>query len=239
MELAARLQHAVEEFWAILNQQQTKQQQSGKVDAGRRGAVTGGAQLRAVEALLVDVMRQIGLDQLEIRSDSFLELPGYYRAEKQWDIVILSQKKLVAALELKSQVGPSFGNNFNNRTEEAIGSAQDLWTAFREGRFGSGVRPFLGYFFLLEDCEAVHKSVKTAEPHLPVDPVFKGASYSKRYEIFCTRLVRERLYDAACLTLSKNATPASYSHPSPDLSFQRLVALLQGHAVAFLQSLGG
>ena len=27
--------------------------------------------------------------------------------------------RLVAALEFKSQVGPSFGNNFNNRTEEA------------------------------------------------------------------------------------------------------------------------
>jgi len=26
---------------------------------------------------------------------------------------------LVAAIEAKSQVGPSFGNNFNNRTEEA------------------------------------------------------------------------------------------------------------------------
>jgi hypothetical protein len=33
---------------------------------------------------------------------------------------------LVATVEVKSQVG-SFGNNFNNRVEEAIGSATDFW----------------------------------------------------------------------------------------------------------------
>jgi hypothetical protein len=27
---------------------------------------------------------------------------------------------------------PSFGNNFNNRSEEAIGSASDIWIAYRE-----------------------------------------------------------------------------------------------------------
>lgn len=42
---------------------------------------------------------------------------------------------MIAAVELKSQVGPSFGNNCNNRTEEAIGTAHDFWTAYREGAF--------------------------------------------------------------------------------------------------------
>ena len=50
---------------------------------------------------------------------------------------------LLAAFEFKSQVGPSFGNNFNNRTEEALGSATDLWTAFREGAFQTSQRPWL------------------------------------------------------------------------------------------------
>ena len=48
------------------------------------------------------------------------------------------------AVEFKSQVGPSFGNNFNNRTEEAIGNAEDIWTAYREGRFGRHRAPLLG-----------------------------------------------------------------------------------------------
>jgi len=36
------------------------------------------------------------------------------------------------AIELKSRVG-SFGNNVNNRTEEAIGNAADIWRAYEEG----------------------------------------------------------------------------------------------------------
>ena len=68
---------------------------------------------------------------------------------------MVSDGQLVTAMEFKSQVGPSFGNNFNNRSEEAIGSATDIWVAYREGRFGKTPTPFLGYFFLLEDCDRV------------------------------------------------------------------------------------
>jgi Restriction endonuclease XhoI len=139
-------------------------------------------------------------------------------------------------VRLNSYVGPSFGNNFNNRVEEAIGSATDVWIAYREGRLGSGPRPFLGYFFLLEDCERVQVPVKNAEPYFSVDPVFKRASYRKRYELLCRRLVLERLYDAACLTLATNAPATQVSHPAEDVSFQRFVAELQGNALRFVKS---
>jgi hypothetical protein len=54
--------------------------------------------------------------------------PGFFRPTKHWDMLVVYRGELVAALEFKSQVGPSFGNNFNNRSEEAIGTAHDLWT---------------------------------------------------------------------------------------------------------------
>ncbi|TVS11604.1 MAG: hypothetical protein EA424_23590 [Planctomycetaceae bacterium] len=44
------------------------------------------------------------------------------------------------------------GNNFNNRSEEAIGTAQDIWTAYREGAFPMLDRPWLGYLLMLERC---------------------------------------------------------------------------------------
>ena len=74
------------------------------------------------------------------------------------------------------------------------------------------------------------------EPYFPVDPLFKGASYSKRYELLCRRLVLERLYDAACLTLSTNEPASAISHPADDLTFRRFVAELQGSAHRFLAS---
>src|ERR1035438_8820646 len=66
-------------------------------------------------------------------------------------------------MEFKSQAGKSIGNNVNNRSEEAVGSAKDIWTAFREGRFGESPTPFLGYFFLLEDRDNVKVPVANKE----------------------------------------------------------------------------
>ncbi|BDI29661.1 hypothetical protein CCAX7_17120 [Capsulimonas corticalis] len=210
-----------------------KQEEHGRLDAGSRGAVTGGTQMGALELLVADILADAGLDRADIRSRTAIELPGYYRPEKKWDLLVVSQGQLVAAIEFKSQVGPSFGNNFNNRVEEAIGSATDIWTAFREGRFGDAPRPFLGYFFLLEDCPKVRTIVRNRETYFPVDPVFQKTSYSDRYHILCQRLVLERLYDAACLTLSTHALPTTISHPSNAVSFQRFANELKAAAVKF------
>lgn len=235
MNLEARFHEAVQSFWNARAAQKKKQEDAGKIDAGTRGAVTGGTQMGALEVLVSDLLIEAGLDQLHVRTRTALELPGYFRPEKKWDLLVIADGHLVAALEFKSPVGPSFGNNVNNRAEEAIGNASDIWTTYREGRFGNAPRPFLGYFFLLEDCPQVHRSVKNEEPYFEVDPVFKGASYSLRYELLCRRLVLERLYDAACLTLATNEPSSRIFHPASDLTFQRFVVELQAHALKYVQ----
>lgn len=248
MNIDARLQSAVQSFWTERAKNLEKQRLRGKLDAGTRGAVTAGTQMGALELLVTDILRESGLKDLDVKTRSSLELPGYYRAEKRWDLIVVSDGQLVAAMEFKSQVGPSFGNNFNNRSEEALGSATCIWTAFREGRFGiAAPPPFIGYVFLLEDCPKVHRPVSNREPSFDVDPVFKGdpvkkktrdvfagVSYSNRYETLCRRLVLERLYSAACLMLSTNTAPTKIKQPSEDLSFHRFAAALRGHVIAFL-----
>ena len=189
-----------------------------------------------LEALVADIMCSAGLERASIHTRYALELPGYFRPEKKWDLIVVADDQLVAAMEFKSQAGPSFGNNFNNRTEEAIGSATDVWTAYREGRLGklAGFKPLLGYFFLLEDCEKVHRPVSSEEPHFKVDPGFNGASYAKRYEILCKRLVLERLYDVACLTLSTNSDATVFQHPAPDLSFEFFAAAISSQVAKWI-----
>ena len=71
-------------------------------------------------------------------------------------MVVVSGSNLVAAIEVKSHVG-SFGNNFNNRVEEALGNATDFWTAYSKGIFNSSQKPWLGYLFMLEEDD---KSLK-------------------------------------------------------------------------------
>jgi type II restriction enzyme len=158
-------------------------------------------------------------------------LPGYFRATKSWDLLIIHRNTLVAAFELKSQVGPSFGNNFNNRCEEALGSAGDLLTAFREGALGSSV-PFMGYLMVLEDSPTVHTPVKVDEPHYPVFPEFKGASYAQRYALLCDRLVKEHLYTSAALLLTSQADglrTGEYREPDASIGWRRMMVSLAGH----------
>ena len=163
-----------------------------------------------------------------IATDKRVELPGWFRAEKKWDLVIVHNSELLAAVEFKSQVGPSFGNNFNNRTEEALGSATDIWAAYREGAFKPSARPFLGYLMLLEECPRSRTPVQVTEPHFPVFPEFKTASYRDRYAVLIEKLLRDRLYDGACFLLSSepSATTGDYVEPHPELTFARFVTPL-------------
>jgi hypothetical protein len=162
-------------------------------------------------------------------------LPGYFRPNKKWDFIVVVKGRLVAALEAKSQVGPSFGNNFNNRTEEAMGSALDLWTAFREQAFGSAVRPWIGYMFLLEDCARSTTPVSVKEPHFKVFPEFRNSSYAKRYELFCRRLILEKHYDSSAFLMSnpEKGINGDYSEPAPDLAFESFASSLVAHVAAF------
>jgi hypothetical protein len=234
-ELRKHVPDAVKFYWQTRSKQLQKQREAGGSDQGLRSAVTGGAQMDGFIKLLTQLVIEAGIDRAHIYHQDSLELPGYFRPNKKWDFIVVVKGQLVAALEAKSQVGPSFGNNFNNRTEEAMGSALDLWTAFREKAFGSKIRPWIGYMFLLEDCAPSNRPVGVKEPHFKVFPEFRNSSYAKRYELFCRRLVLERHYDAASFMMSNAEKGANgeYSEPASDLAFQMFANSLVGHVAAF------
>lgn len=236
-KLRRKLAAAVRHFWRTRTRQQSSQgAQSGQRDYGARGAVTGAKQLDGFVELVQELLLEAGLTDGEIHRRE-VTLPGYFRPTKAWDLLVIADGNLLATLEFKSQVGPSFGNNFNNRTEEAMGSATDLWTAFREGAFKDSTRPWLGYFMLLENAPGSTNPVSVREPHFKVFPEFKNSSYAKRYELFCLRLVRERLYDGACLLVSERSKGrrGEFSEPSSELCFNRLAAGLMGHVSAYVK----
>jgi hypothetical protein len=227
---------AIKHFWKVRDTQSKNQgHDTGQLDAGFRKAVTGGKHLDGFVTLCRDLMQEAGLPEASIFWQKKLELPGYYRPEKCWDLLVIADGRLLAIVEFKAQVGPSFGNNFNNRTEEALGNATDLWAAYREGAFKPSERPWLGYVFLLEECPKSLSPVKACEPHFKVFPEFKNASYAQRYEILLTKLLRDRLYDGACLLLSTKAggLRGKFSEPNEELSFQKFAGSLLGHAIAF------
>jgi hypothetical protein len=232
---------AVRHFWDTRSGQAKKKQDAGRTDQGSRGAVTGGKQMDGFVLLMRDIIKDGGLSEDCIYTSTSLELPGYFRPEKKWDLIVVDGDVLVAAIELKSQIGPSFGNNFNNRSEEAIGTAQDFWTAYREGAFPTTHRPWLGYVMMLEDCQRSTSPVSVRQPHFPVFPEFVDASYSERYQLLMTKLVRERLYDSACFLLSspKSGAKGQYTLPDANLSFIQLAASLSGKITTHINARRG
>lgn len=248
IDIPSRLREAVKHYWVTRNSQGEKQGESGNKDAGARKNVTGGKQMDGFAHLIADLLVEEGIARDAIFFDKRAQrtIPGFYRPTKDWDLLLVADKQLWIALELKSQVG-SFGNNFNNRVEEGLGNALDIHTAHAKETFGT-VKPFVGYFLLLEDCFDSRKPVSpTYEKHYLFRPEFRddsylagkkhvSLSYARRYELFCRKVVLERLYDAAAFMMSaqKDVDTGSYTEPAADLAFTKLVAGILGKAHEYL-----
>lgn len=222
-----------EDFWQARNAQTQKQIEAGVIDAGTRGSVTGGKHLHALTVAIVDHF----LSDPEIEFEAYYAgrtgLPGYYRSAKDWDVVVLYRGALVAAIELKSQVG-SFGNNFNNRAEEAIGNAADIWRAYEEGHFGH-IRPWLGFVMVLEKARLSTSTLKDPRALFATDPIFHQTSYLDRYRILMQRLVREKQYDAAVVAAAAKGE-GTVDEPLFDLSSANFVAAIAAR-IAYIKAL--
>ena len=241
--------HAVHVFW--------HSRASGVVNASQgsgRDAVLGGKNMDGFIELVRAVVTHCGLpeDATHVRKSKVI-LPGFFRATKSWDVLVVHERRLLGVFEFKSQVG-SFGNNFNNRSEEVIGSAADLWVAHHHGAYGGLPRsrsrvseyapsvlnpviqsdprpPFLAWLMLLEECDASTRSVRCDEPHLPVFEEFRKASDARRYQILCERLVERQLYSAAALELTPTGKDEHRSL-SPATSIRNMFAEFAGRVLA-------
>ena len=239
----ARLRAAVGAFWSARASVLPGKQ------GGTRDTVVGGKNLDG----FADLVRSVAVHCVHTRRGSAV-LPGFFRGTKSWDVLVIHQRRLLAVFEFKSQVG-SFGNNFNNRSEEAIGSAADLWVAHHHGAYSDGQHrsrnrvaegevallnptlqadprpPFVGWLMLLEDCEASLRAVRCEQPHFKVFPEFESASYATRYQILCERLVERGLYSAAALELTVPDTDQHRSLSSAT-SLRTLFAEFAGRVLA-------
>ncbi len=222
VDLEARLADAIRHFWAVRGPQ-------GK-------GTTQGKHLDGFLQLIESVLEASGLSRAHIYWRSKTVLPGWFRATKSWDLLVVTDKMLVAVVEFKSMVG-SVGNNVNNRAEEALGNATDFWAAYQEGGFAPSGRPWVGFVMILGDAHDLKNDVRVEEPHFPVFPEFRNATYASRYDSLLTKLVRARLYDAACFltTSSADAARGISIAPNPELNFHTFLTSLMSRAIAVAQ----
>jgi type II restriction enzyme len=226
-----RFQEAVRNFWQVRNDQAEQQRLEGKLDAGTRGAVTGGQHLNGIALLIADVFKDAGIRPL---GDARL-LPGYYRASKNWDVVVTHKGAIVAIIELKSQVG-SFGNNFNNRVEEMIGQSTDLWRAARENLLGE-IRPWFGYLMLLESHEKSRAQLRAPKTAFPLDPEFRTTRYIDRYQIAFKRLLLEGDMNSVCL-VTTDRDDETVGYPDRTMTFTAFTTAIHARTAEVLAQLG-
>lgn len=218
---------AVQHFWDVRNGARVR---GAANDQGNRSGATAGKNLDGfieVMAGLIEEAKIEGLVTGTTRAD--VNLPGYLRPAKDWDLVLSRGGELLAAIEFKSHVGPSFGNNFNNRAEEALGSSLDLQTAIDKGVYGQlSVRPFLGWCILVEDAPKSRAATGIATTTRIFRPMndFRGASYLERYDIFCQRMMELDFYTAAAVIASPEdggLDSGDYYNVSRDTSFEAFI----------------
>jgi restriction endonuclease XhoI-like protein len=92
---------------------------------------------------------------------------------------------------------------------------------------------------MLEEREASIRPTKpiVLKPY-KVDEAFQKRSYAMRYELVCERLVRDRLYDAACFFTSNLQTGkrGEYKEPNEELSIKSFAISLHARAAAFARA---
>lgn len=231
------LRTAIAGYWATKQKQKIAAEAVRSTAEGTAKAVRGGGHFNPVANLLARFFTDAGYPPDSIAaSGKKTILPGYFRPNKAWDLVVIHRDVLVAAIELKALGAPSYGKNFNNRVEEALGNAADLSQASLSQLTGDE-KPWLGYFFLMDDsAESRSARAPRENPSLPVAPEWRDLSHEKRFSITGRRLVKEGLYDAVCYVTSSAQDPGP-REPDAQLDWLHFSAAIEAR-LTYLARLG-
>jgi hypothetical protein len=236
-QTSADLDLAMQAYWALKDHQLAAAQAIQSTAEGSAKAVRGGGHFAPVVKLISSFFTDAGYPVSAIHATGHATvLPAYLRPTKNWDLVVVHRDVLVAAIEVKALGGPSFGNNYNNRLEEAIGCSLDITAANAEDLVGPE-RPWLGYFFVMEDHPGSRHLVRERSSRsFPVDPVWANRSYQSRYALTGRRLVDSKMYDALCYIVSSRQDPTPIE-PEPSIDWRHFAAAIRAR-IQYLASLG-
>lgn len=227
---------AVAKYWELKETQTSNAVASGSKAEGTSTSVRAAGHFMPIAQLIATQFLEAGFPEESIgTSGSSVTLPGYFRPTKEWDLVVAHEDVLVAAIELKALGGPSFGGNFNNRVEEALGNAIDLSHSGRANAIGREP-PWIGYFFIMEDAEGSRRPTRSVKMNFALDPIWAGLSYQERFTVTAGRMVQEAHYDAVCYVVS-SAEERYPREPDPAHDWLHFRASIQAR-IRYLKELG-
>jgi hypothetical protein len=211
----ARMSQAVAWYWRALEQPTSR--------------------LEGFHALVSRILAHNGLPEARVHTRHGLELPGFFMPTRPWDIVVMHEGRLVAALAIRARTAQSLENGFVALGEEALCTGKEMDALCRKQAFGPGLRPWFGWLVLLEDGSALARPAAMAPTLLQVVPEYRHSTHAEWYGLLLRKLERERIFDACALLLCPEDRQQSdtYREPTRDLGGMRLLAHLASHAGAF------
>ncbi|MDN5973375.1 PaeR7I family type II restriction endonuclease [Bifidobacterium crudilactis] len=220
------MEEAILEYVRLMKDAKTKNAGGDHAQQGNRGALTSGKHMSPIEQVIRKDLMAEGLKGYEVYSGGLnMNLPGWYRPAKNWDLLAVHDGRLIAAIELKSQ-NSSAGNNFNNRVEESLGSAEDASKAVKNGLIPGVPAPAFAFAMFVTIPDMMRKRRIPSAKFNP-DPIFKDTSYWERYVIFLQRAIAERLYQTSWLVFI-DTEKMEVTEPCDDFTYEKFITMLKG-----------
>ncbi|GAA1380005.1 Shedu anti-phage system protein SduA domain-containing protein [Catellatospora chokoriensis] len=172
---------------------------------------------RVIDAVISGLVAH-GVAREDILTGQRFTLERSYRSmPRTFDIAIVDEGVLVAAIDFSSSIGPYFGNNFNNRVDDFLGLAADNNRALSDD-VTLPFRPCLGIVFMLEHCERSSVPVRLPASST-VPPSRRNMSYQELYEQTFQRLLDDNMYDAICYLTTSRPPDFAVQEPSDRMTF--------------------
>lgn len=164
-----------------------------------------------------------GVPASAIRTEGRIELPGAYDdVARRWDLLVMDDSDLIAAVDVRMQTGPSASNNARNRMSDIVATAANFGRAYTSSD-QRAFRPFLGLVFAME------ATPETAQRR----PALAGGTYLERFGDFFRRLMDAEMYDAICYLTADGPDPVVVNEPDPAMGFEVLARTIANHVTAF------
>ncbi len=190
-----------------------------EAEGRRRGGLVSWNHL--VEPIAKSLVEQ-GIDESWIQVGHHAMLPGAYGLGSSWDLTVVKDGVPLGAITLTSHTSPV--HNFSNRVRELTSAAFDVRRRYASPEL-RGLRPCLGFFFILILPGSQRADVPVDRPSGVAPSIGGGPPFQERYGKVFRQFRSDGLYDSiACCAVAGEGMDASVEEPLPDMAIDGFLA---------------
>ena len=222
------IEQALRDFWEQLSDRIERSRISG-ASTSSYSHFNG---FHSLTQLVIELLVEQGIDRSDIHLNAPVKVPGGYRSSaRTWDIVAMEAGMPLAAIEIMSLIGSSFGPNLHNRMETILGATADFNRAYGRENMRP-LKPCIGLLFVAEDSERFTRQLKGRASVAFDETADSTYTHESNMGNFLASLVNDDSYTAICYVATKPPPDFLVREPYPDLGFYRFRERVKGRIAA-------